>query len=216
MRLCTTATLLTFVVCLAAGQELPLGRSSNDKVEIQAELVLGKDQIRQALGPNIPGADLGGNYIGVRVTVRPLSDTPVKIWREDFMMLSEKDGQRSSAFGPTQIAGSGTMVIKMKQGDSVGTGVDRVPIWAGGPIGGGGAGSATTQTATPEAEMKDDGRKDTPLLTALREKMLPEKSATEPVTGLLFFEIDGKVKPKNLELFYKTESGDRLGLKFAK
>ena len=83
-------------------------------------------------------------------------------------------------------------------------------------MGGGGVGSATTNQATPEAEVKDSGQKDSPLLAALREKMLPDKTITQPITGLLFFEIDGKVKPKQLELFYKTESGDRLGLKFAK
>ncbi|HZU25192.1 MAG TPA: hypothetical protein VFA04_06695 [Bryobacteraceae bacterium] len=208
------ALLVIAVTVTAADTELPLGRSSNDKVEIQADLLLDKDQIRAAVGPNIPGADLGGSYVGVRVTVRPLSDAPVKIWREDFTMLSNKDGQRSTAFEPTQIAGSGKMVIKMVQGDTVGTGVDHRPVFSAGPIGVGVGGGESGTTAAPE--MKDDTKnRDNPLLAALREKMLPDKAVTQPTTGLLFFEIDGKVKPKNLELFYKTEEGDKLGLRFA-
>jgi hypothetical protein len=58
-----------------------------------------------------------------------------------------------------------------------------------------------------------DDTTESPLLLALRQKALPEKTVTEPVTGLLYFEIDGKVKPKNLELFYKTKSG-KLGMRF--
>ena len=216
MRVFLAIPLLTVALTApAADRELPIGRSSNDQMEIQADLLLSRDQIREALGPAIPGSDLGGNYVGVRVTVRPLTDTPVKIWRDDFTLISDKDGQRSTAFGPTQIAGSGTMVIKMTPGATVGTSMDRVPVWVGGA--GGGMGTATVDQPTPEATVKDDAKKsDSPLLTALREKILPNKSVTEPVSGLLFFQIDGKVKPKNLELFYKTETGDRLGLRFTK
>ena len=208
------ALLLATLTASAADKEYPLNRNSNELVDIQADLLFTPEEIRQAIGASIPGSDLGGNYIGMRVTVRPVSDTPIKIWRDDFMLLSDKDGQRSTPFDPSQIAGSATMVIKLKPGATVGTNMDKTPIWVGGPImGGGTSGSAPQPTA--EAEVKeDDSKKDSPLLVALREKILPEKSVTEPTTGLLFFVIDGKVKPKNLELFYKTENG-RLGIKFA-
>jgi len=219
MRVCFVAALLacglSATAAHAADKDLPIGRSSNQFVEIDADLLLTTAEIRDAIGPNIAGSDLGGNFVVVRMTVRPVSDTPVKIWRDDFTLLSHKDGQRSTPFGPSQIAGSGAIVIKTRQGDTVGTKADRVPIWAGGPIGGGGFGNATVQQPTAEAEVKDDeGSKDSPLLAALRAKILPEKSITEPVTGLLYFQIDGKIKPKDLELFYKAENGDRLALRF--
>ena len=40
-----------------------------------------------------------------------------------------------------------------------------------------------------------------------------QKEITEPVSGLLYFQLEGKVKPKDLELYFKTSAG-RLGLRF--
>jgi hypothetical protein len=208
------ALLLAVLPAAAADKELPLNRNSNELVDIDATLLLDRDQIRQAIGANVPGADLDGNFIGVRVTVRPVSDAPVKIWRDDFTLLSDRDGQRSTPFGPSQIAGASTMIVKTKPGATVGTHMDKVPIWSAGPIGGMGS-SGTAPSPELQAEVKDGSdKKDSPLLLVLREKILPEKSITDPITGLLFFVIDGKVKPKNLELFYKTDNG-KLGIKFA-
>jgi hypothetical protein len=210
------AMLVPALTALAADKELPLGRTSNEQVEIQADLLLDKEQIRGAIGQNVPGSDLGGSYIGVRVTVRPLSDAPVKIWREDFMLLSDRDGQRSTAFEPTQIAGSGKLVVKMMPGDTVGTSMDHRPVFSAGPLSAG-TGPGADEGSHAQPVMKEDNKgAENPLLAALREKMLPSKVVSQPITGLLFFEIDGKVKAKNLELFYKTEGGDRLGLRFVK
>lgn len=209
------ALLAAVLTASAADKEFPLNRNSDENVEIEATLLLGPDAVRQAIGPDIPGSDLGGNYIGVRVTVRPVTDTPVKIWRDDFTLLCDKNGQRSTPFGPSQIAGSATMVIKMKDGATVGTNMDRTPVWMAGPVmGGSGGGAQPTPTAEVKEETTDKDKKDSPLLVALREKILPEKTVSESTTGLLFFVIDGKLKPKNLELLYKTANG-RLGIQFA-
>jgi hypothetical protein len=196
---------------LASDERYPIGRSSNDFVEISANVLLDKDEIRQAIGPDIAGSDLGGNVIVVRVTVRPLGDDPVKVWLDDFTLLSDKDGQRSAAFEPSQIAGAGAIIVKDAQnGKSRSTVVGGL---GGGMIGGPSTGNGASLPSA-DIEVKDaKDNTDSPLLVALRQKVLPEKAVTEPVTGLLFFEIDGKVKPKNLEMFYKTPSG-KLGLRF--
>jgi hypothetical protein len=60
-------------------------------------------------------------------------------------------------------------------------------------------------------ESRDD--KENPLLAALNAKILPEKEITEPTSGLLFFQIVGKVKPKDLELHYKGPAG-KMALRF--
>jgi hypothetical protein len=205
------AFLLGAPLLSASDERYPVGRSSNDFVEISANLLLDKEQIRQAIGPTIAGSDLGEGIIVVQVTVRPLGDDPVKIWLDDFTLLSDKDGQRSVAFQPSQIAGAGAIVVKNAPGEKHNT---SVMGGLGGMIGmGPSAGNASTAPAA-EIEVKDaQDSTDSPLLLALRQKALPEKSVTEPVTGLLYFQIDGKVKPKNLELFYKTKSG-KLGLRF--
>jgi len=196
---------------LASDERYPIGRSSNDFVEISANVLLDKEEIRQAIGPDVPGSDLGGNVIVVRVTVRPLGDDPVKVWLDDFTLLSDKDGQRSAAFEPSQIAGAGAIIVKNAAGGGKSSVMsDTGGMVIGGPMMGNGA------SAHPAADIEVKEAKDntaSPLLVALRQKVLPEKAVTEPETGLLFFEIDGKVKPKNLELFYKTPSG-KLGMRF--
>ena len=153
----------------------------------------------------------------VQVTVRPLGDDPVKIWLDDFTLLSDKDGQRAMPFQPSQIAGAGAIIVK-----NAATGKSSTTVMnqgAGGtimgmPTGGPMMGNGASATPSAEIEVKDaQDNTDSPLLLALRQKVLPEKAVTEPVTGLLYFQIEGKVKPKNLELFYKTRSG-KLGLRF--
>jgi hypothetical protein len=202
--------------CAVAGSDerYPLGRSSNDFVEISANLLMDKDQIKQAVGVDITGSQLGDNIIVVQVTVRPLGDDPVKIWLDDFLLLSDKDGQRAAPFQPSQIAGAGAIVVKDSKDPKTSTTAGLGPIM-GVPFGGPAFGAGSSAHPSADVEVKDaDSTTESPLLVALRQKVLPEKAVTEPVSGLLFFEIDGKVKPKNLELFYKTPSG-KLGMRFA-
>jgi len=197
----------------ASDQRYPIGRSSDDQVEISANLLIEKDEIQKAIGPKVPGSDLGGNIIVVQVTVRPLGDDPVKIWLDDFTLLSDKDGQRSAPFEASQIAGAGAIVVKNAPTAKTSTMTGVGPIM-GMPTGGPSMGNGASAAPAADIEMKDsDDTTESPLLLALRQKALPEKTVTEPVTGLLYFQIDGKVKPKNLELFYKTKSG-KLGMRF--
>ena len=43
---------------------------------------------------------------------------------------------------------------------------------------------------------------------------LPDKETKEPVEGLLYFPIDGKIKPKDLAVIYKGPAG-KLVMEFA-
>ena len=56
---------------------------------------------------------------------------------------------------------------------------------------------------------------DNPLLAVLKKKALPQIETNEPVSGLLYFFLEGKHKLKDLELMYKSPSG-RLILDFEK
>jgi hypothetical protein len=140
--------------------------------------------------------------------------------RDDFLLRSDKDGQKCQPFAPTQIAGPSALVIS--QGGSRGglMSEDRGPVWGG--IGGGrprrmgGEGAAVGNVDAGSAQAgfsSDPKRQEDPVLTALRQKALPEKSAGEPVTGLLYFLLDGKHKPKDLELRYDGPAG-KLSLRF--
>ena len=86
------------------------------------------------------------------------------------------------------------------------------------PGSGGSIGSATADTTQAEARtIEDDGtKKEDPLLTILKEKILPQRKETStPIAGQLYFLLEGKHKIKHLELFYKAPGG-RLSLKFVR
>lgn len=193
----------------AAEKKLPIEETSNELIDLSANALIDKDQIQQALG-----ADPGPDIVVVRVTVRPVSDKPVQLSLDDFYLFSTKDGQRSEPYAPSQIAGSATLVVTPLGHNA--TEVRKGPTW-GGMIGGigGGAGAGNSSAAPPtdsKVEVKRD-EKPNPLLQALQDKVLPEKEIKDSTSGLLYFQITGKVKPKDLELHYKGPAG-RLALRF--
>jgi len=205
--------LLSIAACfaLASDKREPVGETSDDVVDISATAYTTKDEIVQALG-SPDAAKLAGSIIVVNVNVRPLSDKPVKLSRDDFMLISNKDGQRAEPFEPSQIAGAGTMVVSVAGYGQVNAG--RGGIWGGmgGPFGypgGGGVGTGGGATGAQAKVENKPGNAD-PLLTVLQKKILPEKSVLDPISGLLYFEIVGKVKPKDLEMRYTSTSGKLL------
>ena len=193
----------------AAEKKLPIEQTSNDVLEISATPIIDKDQIQQELG-----SDLGGDIVVVRVQLRPVSDKPVKVNLDDFLLVSSKDGQRSQPFAPSQIAGD-TALVLTPQGARGGLGANKGPKWGGmaGPLGiGGGAGSTGASNNDTKVETVHSD-KPNPLLAVLKDKVLPEKEINEPISGLLYFQMVGKFKPKDLELHYKGPAG-QMALRF--
>jgi hypothetical protein len=190
----------------AADKKLPIEETSNELLDISVAPPLDKDQIKQELG-----ADLGDDIIAVRLTARPLTEKPVQLSLDDFLLVSDKDGQRSEPFAPGQLAGSDSLAVT-ENGMRRGLGDHRPRPTIG--FGGIGIGAADPQAKAPDTKMQESrDEKENPLLAALKAKTLPEKQITEPVTGLLFFQITGKVKTKDLELRYKGPAG-AMALRF--
>jgi hypothetical protein len=194
---------LSILPALAADKKLPIEQTSNELIELSATLILDKEQIKQQLG-----SDFGGDLIVVQATVRPVSDKPIKVSLDDFLLISSKDGQRAEPYSPSQIAGSDVLVVT-RQGTKQGTGFG---VGFGGLMSGGGGSSGGETNVQTKAE-KGDSDKPNPLLETLKAKMLPEKEITETESGFLYFQIVGKVKPKELELHYKGPAG-RMALRF--
>ena len=214
--------LLIAALASAAGDKKsrPTGEAGNDNVDIYATPLLDKDQIKAALGIELPPG-----IIAIRVKIVPKGDDPLSISRDDFEIISHKDGQRSGPFVPTQIAGGATMVVSTVTRDN-GTygGNPNGPVWGGIPglgrprqmpgdggavgSGGGGVTEAEAKTST------DTKQKDSPLLAALNEKMLADKETKETESGYLYFPLEGKQKLKDIELIYKGPAG-RLIVPFA-
>ena len=106
----------------------------------------------------------------------------LRISPDDFTLISRKDGERSPALSPTQIAGAGALVVKpaAKQPGGDGTRTNG-PIWGGisigGPRVGAGNGSANKPMAT-DAKI-DDSIPENPILPLLKEKVLPDKETKD-------------------------------------
>jgi len=203
------------VLCLGGDRKTPSGHASNDTVELRATLHCDRDSVNKLLG-----SDLGGYVVVVDLEVTPKGGKPLAVSRDDFLLHSYKDGQRSRPFAPSQIAGRGALVVSTT-GSSRGMMVeDRGPVWGGYPgsrpqrIGGEGTSMGNTSEGSAQATVGASGKdKDDPLLAVLKEKVLPEKETSEPVGGLLYFLMEGKHKAKQLELQYTGPAG-KLSIQF--
>jgi len=188
----------------AADKKLPIEETTNDLLTITATATLDRDQIKQELG-----YDLGPDIALVRVTLHTVSDKPIQVSHDDFLLVSSKDGQRSQPYEPGQIAGADSLTVTqngLKQAASRRPGLT---------IGGFGGGIGTGQASqTPDVKVQDShDDKPNPLLAVLNEKILPEKEITDTISGLLYFQMVGKLKPKDLELHYKGPAG-KMALRF--
>src|ERR1700687_1870384 len=143
----------------AADKKLPIEQTSNDLVDITATAILDKDQIKQELG-----SDFGGDIVVIRVTVRPVSDKPIQVSLDDFLLISGKDGQRAQPYSPSQIAGNSTLVVTPQGTRNAGLGANNNgPIWGGIPGTGSrphqapgnsaGLGSTTAETTTVDSKV---------------------------------------------------------------
>ncbi len=194
------------------------GRAANEKIEMQATVYADKTAIRSLLGQELPEG-----IVVVEVRLTPKTAAAVKLWRDDFTLRSDKDGQKSTPFDPSQIAGSSVLAL-VRTYDAGGVLVeDRGPVWGG--VGGtrprrmpgpsGGIGNAASQEGT-QAQVSQSGEADdNPLLAVLKARILKEGELSAPAAGLLYFPMDGKHKPKQLELHYRGEAGP-LDLRFRK
>lgn len=222
MRQILSLMLLASVASFAGPKKVrSTGEAGNDSVDIYATPLLSPEEIKAAIGAELPPG-----IIAVEVKVVPKGDDALSVSRDDFQIISHRDGQRSGPFVPSQIAGNASMVISTKaQGGTYG-GQSPGPAWGGipGTMGRprqmpGDGGSIGSGTAAPtEAEAKpsttDPKQKESPLIKILGDKMLADKETKESVSGYLYFPLEGKQKLKDIELIYKGPAG-RLIVPFA-
>ena len=209
MKRCFLPLLCLLFVTEALGAKKvisPKTSAGNEQVDIVATIFMGQDEVTQKLGE-----DPGPGIAVLEVQVIPKTDQPVQVSPEDFILLAHDDGERAKPFEPAEIAGEGALVVtntpeKGKKGAAFGS--------LGGMIGGG-SGSSPGNSRAPNIKTRMDQRNEgnKNLLKALRTKQLPTKDSKEPVSGLLYFPLDGKHKLKNLAVLYRGPAG-RLNLEF--
>lgn len=174
---------LAFAVCAAliAGEKKPAqGHEENDSVAITATIVNPEELVKMF------GTGFEGDYTVLNVTVAPKGGKPYAVDMNDFILRSESSLNHSGPMSAGEIAGAGQMVIQRVYGN-------RANVDSPQPLEG--------------TKMKiDDKAEGDPALNALKQKMLAEKTITEPESGLLFFPLQNE-KPKHLVLSCATPGG---------
>lgn len=219
--LTAAAALVLCAVSLPAEDKkfLP-GQASNDDIELHGTVLLSPEAIHQAVGAELPEG-----YIVVRMEATPKIAKPIRISPDDFTLISRKDGDRSSALSPSQIAGRGALVVHPAKSQPGGLGtVTNGPVWGG--VGGtqpqkfpgqsnGIGNGGSVENGTAEAHIDTEkGETENPLLAVLKSKAFPDKATQEPLEGLLYFVLETKkLKPKDLGMIYKGAAG-RLVIDF--
>ncbi|MFB3778307.1 MAG: hypothetical protein ACE141_11870 [Bryobacteraceae bacterium] len=190
------------------------GTASNDEVAITARAYLEKDAIQRLLG-----SELEESIAVVEVRLVPKAGTKLAVLRDDFELRSYKNGQRSTPFAPSQIAGPSVLTISSRGGGGGMSSQGNGPVW-GPPMGGrpkrlGGEGGGVGNTDSTSRAVAETGKASSgnPLLDTLEEKVLPEGEISEPTGGLLYFFLGSRHKPKDVELFYRGPAG-KLSLRF--
>jgi hypothetical protein len=203
-KILTLALLSITLLPAAADKKLPIEETTNGLLKISATVIMDRDQIKQELG-----YDLGPDIAVVRVTLHTVSDKPIQVSHDDFLLISSKDGARSEPYEPGQIAGADSLTVTQ---DGAKQAANRRPGLTIGGFGGGIGTGQANQTPNLKTQASHDDQVN-PVLAVLNAKILPEKEITDTISGLLYFQMSGKLKPKDLELHYKGPAG-RLALRF--
>jgi hypothetical protein len=192
-------------VCVAFAahrpQPTPTVKTGNADVEMTATVYADKEAIQELIG-----SDLGGYYVVIDVKLAPKNNGKIKVFRDDFQLKSDRDGERSKPYAPSQIAGKGALIVSQTEDGHSRTGLS-------GGFGGLGIGSGQQQPSNTAKMDRGSKSKEAPLIGTLNEKVLAEKETDQPISGLLFFPMDPKQKIKDLQLTY-AGPGSKLLLRF--
>ena len=184
----------------AASKNIASAHGENDSMALEATLYIDAEAVK-----SIIGNDLGGHYIVAEVKVTPKYGKEVGILRDDFVLRTDRDGEKAQPFVGNQVAGQTALVVsgdepeKKKGGWTIGG-----PVMMGSP-------GMPKDTGPTKSTMKHDESQN-PLKKTLDEKILPEKKTDQPVSGLLYFPME-KQKMKELELIYGSKDS-RISLRF--
>jgi len=196
MKVRILALLAAAAVLVSAAEKKIVGTAmgENQDLLLHVTLYLDATSVNQVVG-----TDMGGHFYVADVKVEPKYGKEITIDRDDFVLRTDKDGEKTTPFAPSEIAGRGTLVVKQQ----------RI---------GGNPGSILYGGVAPQVNggvvYKDgSGAPDSTLEKTLEAKVLPEKKTDQPASGLLYFSME-KQKMKDLELDYGPRGDQRITLRF--
>jgi hypothetical protein len=212
-RVAKTVLLVVCAQALFAAEPPEWVSAELSDVAFRARLVRDVNEIQSRIGN-----DLDQEFILVELDVRPLYNSEVILKRDDFLLRSFRNNDRSHAQSPERIAGEAVLVLS--DGGSGGGGVFAQPnetvVGGGLPglgpagypttgigVGGGGGGSGDGLPTVTESRQQTGT-----LAGRLAEIELPIGPTREPVSGFLFFQVAPKHKIKHLVLNYDGSAGE--------
>ena len=174
------STLLLMAAAVNAANP-PSGRASDASVEVTA-MFMDPATVQQ-----ITGSDFKATYTVIEVTVTPKGGKPLDVQPDDFLLRINSDSESSGPMQASQVYGAGGGLMLNSARESIGVtrtdpGYSGVTVVKGSP------------SASPDA------------IKALQSIMLPAKTSSDPVNGLLFFPIPKK-RPHDLDLVYSSPAG---------
>jgi hypothetical protein len=184
------------------------GRGENQDLILNVTVYADTESVKEVVGD-----DMGGHYVVAQVSVQPKYGKEIAIDRDDFILRTDKNGERTRPMAPNQIAGRSALVITGMQ-EGVGQGSEPKHGWSMGGIGMGGGGASTGAPPDPskvKATMEQN-EQDNPLKAVLDKKQLPDGKLEKPISGLLYFALEGQ-KLKDLELLYGAKE-TRIAIRF--
>jgi hypothetical protein len=183
-------------------------------VEFRYRLIQEPEQIKALLGD-----DLDKEFMLVELEIKPFYGTKLKLDRNDFLLRSRADNEKSYAQSPSRIAGSAVFSLETHKtggggvfgqsndpliiGGAPGTGtnprrIDRMPD----TIGSGGGGEAETTVKQTESKAPET------LQDRLEHLELPFAETDQDLHGYLYFQVDPKTKLKRIVFYYDGVYGE--------
>jgi hypothetical protein len=178
------------------------GRGENEDLILTVTLYSEPADVKQLIGD-----DLGGHYIVAEVKMEPKYGKEINIDRDDFVLHTDKDGEKAKPFAPSQIAGREALIVTQTGATQRKSGIS-----IGGMGGGMGTGGANDHGDLKVTAQNPAAVPENPLEKVLQDKILVERKTGQPSSGLLYFPME-KQKLKDLEVRYgPTET--RISVRF--
>lgn len=197
MKVRILALMAAMALLLAGGDKkekriVGTAMGENQDLILHVTLYLDPASVNEAVG-----AEVGGHMFVADVKIEPKYGKDIVVDRDDFVLRTDKDGEKTTPLAPSEIAGGPALVVPHQ----------RI---------GGNEGSILYGGVAPQVNgpaVFKEGKAGDALEKALAAKVLPEGKTDQPVSGLLYLPME-KQKLKNLELDYGPPGDNRITLRF--
>ena len=135
----------------AKKQTVGSGRGENEDLILIVTLYIDPADVKELIGD-----DLDGHYIVAEVKVEPKYGKDITIDRDDFLLRTDKDGEKAKPFAASQIAGREALVVTQERRRKQ----TEAPAWRLGGIGMGGGRRTGQRRATRHDQRHRAGSRD--------------------------------------------------------